>query len=223
MSGMAHPRPTDPETLDPRRARSRDRLLDAVTELLATGGVEAVTVEAVTRRSGVARTTLYRNFGSSTELLSAAFERMIPPVEPAPQTGSLRERLIALVIRQAAVIEQAPMQWAIFAWLGLNPTAPPDAYSDVVPPAVQSLRARAVERYREPFDQFFDSPEASAQLHVPDRIFAGAQLLGPVMILRLIGSRTLTRTDCEKIVDDFLATHAATDSSQPIQAETVDP
>lgn len=43
------------EQADPRLARSRNRLLDAATHLLSTGGVEAVTVEAVTRMSRVAR------------------------------------------------------------------------------------------------------------------------------------------------------------------------
>lgn len=56
--------------------RSRERLLDAATRLLATGGIHAVTVEAVTTASKVAATTLYRNFGNSTGLLVAAFERL---------------------------------------------------------------------------------------------------------------------------------------------------
>ncbi len=63
----------------PRLARSRNRLLEAAGQLLATGGVEAVTVEAVTRMSKVARATLYRHFGSTTDLLAATFERLLPP------------------------------------------------------------------------------------------------------------------------------------------------
>ena len=41
----------DGEDADPRRARSRTRLLDAAAHLLSTGGVEAVTIEAVTKAS----------------------------------------------------------------------------------------------------------------------------------------------------------------------------
>lgn len=66
---------------DPRLARSRNRLLEAAGQLLSTGGVEAVTVEAVTRMSKVARATLYRHFGSTTDLLAATFERLLPPVD----------------------------------------------------------------------------------------------------------------------------------------------
>ena len=63
----------DLDQADPRLARSRARLLDAATHLLATGGIDAVTIDAVTRTSKVARTTLYRHFGSSTHLLAATF------------------------------------------------------------------------------------------------------------------------------------------------------
>ena len=203
---MSHPHRVDeaPDELDPRRVRSRDRLLDAATELLVSGGVEAVTVEAVTRRSKVARTTLYRNFGNSTELLAAAFERLIPQVDPAPETGSLRERLIELLARKSVAIGQAPMQLALFAWLAMSPGTPRDA-TDADSPAVRSLRERVIELYRQPFDRVLNSAQARAELGELDPILVVAQLLGPILFLRLTGLRPVTPTDCERIVDDFLA------------------
>jgi AcrR family transcriptional regulator len=194
-----------PEELDPRRIRSRDRLLDATTELLATGGMEAVTVDAVVRRSKVARTTLYRNFGNSTELLAAAFERLIPHVEPAPETASLRERLLGLLVQKSILIEQGPAQRALFAWLSMSRTAPEDdAAPDADSPAVDSLRERIIEHYRHPFDQVLESAEARAELAGLDSTFVVAQLLGPILFLRLTSLRPVTRADCERIVDDFL-------------------
>jgi AcrR family transcriptional regulator len=196
------------DELDPRRVRSRDRLLDAATELLAAGGIDAVTVEAVTRRSKVARTTLYRNFGNSTELLAAAFERLIPQIEPVPETGSLRERLIELLVRKSVAIEQAPLQWMLFAWLGMSPTTPAHAAPDTESPAVHSLRTRVIKHYREPFDKVLESAEARAELGELDPIFVVAQLLGPIVFLRLTGLRPATPADCERIVDDFLTAHS---------------
>ena len=203
---MSHPYRVDdaPDELDPRRVRSRDRLLDAATELLVSGGVEAVTVEAVTRRSKVARTTLYRNFGNSSELLAAAFERLIPQVDPAPETGSLRERLIELLARKSVAIGQAPMQLALFAWLAMSPGTPGDA-TDADSPAVRSLRERVIELYRQPFDRVLNSAQARAELGELDPILVVAQLLGPILFLRLTGLRPVTPADCERIVDDFLA------------------
>ncbi|WP_236735063.1 TetR/AcrR family transcriptional regulator, partial [Mycolicibacterium elephantis] len=71
--------PVPDDDVDPRRIRSRTRLLDAAATLLSTGGVEAVTIDAVTKASKVARTTLYRHFHSSSHLLAATFERLLPP------------------------------------------------------------------------------------------------------------------------------------------------
>ena len=206
-----------PEELDPRRVRSRDRLLDAASELLAAGGVEAVTVEAVTRRSKVARTTLYRNFGNSAELLAAAFERLIPRIEPVPETGPLRDRLIDLLVRKSAITEEAPTHRALFAWLGMTHTPSGDgAAPNVDSPALHSLRERIIEHYRQPFHRVLESPEARAQTGELDPTVVVAQLLGPILFLRLTGLRPVTRADCERIVDDFLAARSL-DSQHEVQ------
>ena len=70
MSDSNQPSLPDDDDIDPRRIRSRNRLLDAAATLLSTGGVEAVTIDAVTKASKVARTTLYRHFQSSSHLLA---------------------------------------------------------------------------------------------------------------------------------------------------------
>src|ERR1700682_5921216 len=102
---------------DPRPARSRARLLDAATALLRSGGPSAVTVDAVTRGANVARATLYRHFPSGNDLLAAAFRSLIPPA-PMPATeGSLRDRLVALVLAQAESIAEAPATLTAMYWL----------------------------------------------------------------------------------------------------------
>src|ERR1700756_1227336 len=115
------------DEVDPRWLRSRTRLLDAAVELLRSGGVDAVTVEAVTKASKVARTTLYRHFGSSSDLLAATLERLLPPGAPPPSTGSLRDRLAEMMCRQATLYEEAPLYLTTPAWAALRgppPTAP---------------------------------------------------------------------------------------------------
>src|ERR1700754_58252 len=93
---------------DPRPARSRARLLEAAATLLRAGGPSAVTVDAVTRTANVARATLYRHFPSGNDLLAAAFNSLIPPSPTPPAEGSLRDRLVALVLEQAESVAQAP-------------------------------------------------------------------------------------------------------------------
>ncbi|WP_280501864.1 TetR/AcrR family transcriptional regulator [Nocardia farcinica] len=184
---------------DPRVARSRRRLLDAATALLESGGPEAVTIEAVTRLSKVARTTLYRHFASARHLRAATLERLLPPViESAPPAG-LREGLITSLVRQVAVIDEAPLHMSSLAWLA---TAGRDSGPDGG--ATDSLRARLVEQYRAPFDRVLETPEAKARLGDFDRTRALAQLLGPIVFAKIVGLETVSPRECARLVDDFL-------------------
>lgn len=191
------------DDIDPRRTRSRNRLLDAAANLLKTGGVEAVTIEAVTKASKVARTTLYRHFNSSSQLLAATFERLLPQVvPPAPTGGTLRDRLIEILSRQASLFADAPLQVTTLAWAALG-TTPLRSDSDDVDAG--SLRARVVEQYRQPFDEILQSPEARAELGDLDAELALCQLVGPLVFARMTGLRTISHQDCVRLVDDFMA------------------
>jgi TetR/AcrR family transcriptional regulator of autoinduction and epiphytic fitness len=191
------------DDVDPRRLRSRTRLLDAATKLLSTGGIEAVTIDAVTKASKVARTTLYRHFSSSTQLLAATFERLLPQVHPPPATGSLRDQLIELLSRQATLFQEAPLHITTLAWVALGPT--PNSAQETSDR--HALRTRIVDQYRQPFDLLLRSPEARAHLDEFDLELILCQLVGPVAFARLTGLRAIDRPDCERIVDDFLAAH----------------
>ena len=54
---------------------ARERLLTAAYELFSQEGVQAVGVDAIIERSGVARQTMYRHFGSKQDLVLAFLER----------------------------------------------------------------------------------------------------------------------------------------------------
>ena len=195
---------------DPRPARSRARLLDAATALLREGGPGAVTVDAVTRSANVARATLYRHFPSANDLVAAAFMRLIPPPPMPPEHGSLRDRLLAIVVEWAESIAEAPITLTAMAWLSLGPDMA------VVPNAgqassqeVMSLRERIAEQYSAPFDTLFDGPQAAAELGPVDRTTAFALLIGPLAFGRI---STLVDFDYRAVataaVDGFLATFA---------------
>ncbi|GJF16737.1 TetR family transcriptional regulator [Mycolicibacterium cyprinidarum] len=203
MSELVTSPPIDDE-IDPRRVRSRNRLLDAASHLLSTGGIEAVTIDAVTKASKVARTTLYRHFASSSHLLAATFERLLPQVTPpAPSTGSLRDRLIELLSRQASLFADAPLHVTTLAWLSLGPTSTSGGDAG----DTQSLRTRVVDQYRQPFDAILQSPQARDELDDFDLELAMCQLIGPLAFARMTGLSATTRGHCEHIVDDFLKAH----------------
>jgi AcrR family transcriptional regulator len=57
-------------------ARTRDRLIDAATEVVRSNGLAALGVNAVARKAGVSKVLIYRYFGSLDGLLRAAVERL---------------------------------------------------------------------------------------------------------------------------------------------------
>ncbi|MGV0713763.1 TetR/AcrR family transcriptional regulator [Mycolicibacterium holsaticum] len=205
---------------DPRRARSRNRLLDAAATLLSTGGVEAVTVEAVTKASKVARTTLYRHFSSSSHLLAATFERLLPQVTPpAPTNRALREQLIELLTRQARLFNEAPLHVTTLAWLVLGPTNVKGETDGQQ--ATGALRARLIDHYRQPFDALLRSPAAQGQLRDFDLNLVLCQIIGPLAFAKITGFRVINEDDCTRIVDDFLTVHQQK-ITPPVMADKTD-
>lgn len=63
---------TDPPTA---ASDARERILDTAYELFSRNGIRAVGIDAIIDRSGVARMTLYRHFGSKDALVLAFLER----------------------------------------------------------------------------------------------------------------------------------------------------
>lgn len=59
----------------PGRAGARERILAAAYELFARHGIQAVGIDAIIARSGVAKMSLYRHFRSKDELVLAFLER----------------------------------------------------------------------------------------------------------------------------------------------------
>src|SRR4051812_40091453 len=73
--------------MDPRVRRSREKVLAAALELLGEGGYAAATVEAVSARSGVAKTTVYRQWPHRAALVVSALQTLGPP-PPAPRLAA---------------------------------------------------------------------------------------------------------------------------------------
>ncbi len=95
---------------NPRVARSRAKMIAAATELLVEDGVRGVTVDAVVERSGVAKSTLYRHWNSSRDLLIDVLRANVPrPVQVDLSAGS--EAALHAWISSAVASLSAP-DWA---------------------------------------------------------------------------------------------------------------
>lgn len=89
----------------PRRPDVDEAVTRAVLELLAERGYRGLTMESVSRRSGVAKTTIYRHFTGKLELLRAAIGRLASERFGEHDTGSLRgdlEETVRMMARAAA-------------------------------------------------------------------------------------------------------------------------
>ncbi len=79
---------------DPRVARTRARAFEATLELAAEAGLHACTFDAVSERSGIARSTLYRHWSNQSELVTDALQSQDVEEHVAHDTGSLRDDML---------------------------------------------------------------------------------------------------------------------------------
>lgn len=98
-SGGETPRPRG----RPRDTAHEGRILAAATELLLEGGVAACTVEAVSKRSGVSKPTIYRRWPQRTALAIEAFAAHIAHQVPLAETDDAVADLLRSV---SALVEQ---------------------------------------------------------------------------------------------------------------------
>jgi AcrR family transcriptional regulator len=85
---------TSTSTHPPRRGRPRNEELDVVvvqaaSEVLSERGFDAMTIEEVATRSGVAKTTIYRRWATKGALALDAFLGDFLSLQPSVDTGSL--------------------------------------------------------------------------------------------------------------------------------------
>jgi AcrR family transcriptional regulator len=83
-----------PPTTDPRVLRSRAAVISAARELMLELGFGAVTIEGIAARSGVAKTTIYRQWSDCNHLLLDVFEDAAID-DPVATTDDLEADLVA--------------------------------------------------------------------------------------------------------------------------------
>lgn len=101
-------------TTPPRRGRPRNEELDrvvlrAAAEILADRGFDAMTIEEVAARSGVAKTTIYRRWATKGALALDAFIVEFLSQQPTVDTGSLESDLLEALTYWARAVVDTPM------------------------------------------------------------------------------------------------------------------
>jgi len=98
--------PPDPE-LDARVRRSREAVLAVTHQMMSETGLSGVSIDEVSKRSGVAKTTIYRHWPSRADLLLEACSKLGSKTE-APDTGSFRGDIEILAMAFATRLRTAP-------------------------------------------------------------------------------------------------------------------
>jgi AcrR family transcriptional regulator len=179
----------------PRSERARSDVLDAAHDLLLDRGLEGFTVEAVSARSGVAKTTIYRHWPSAHELLLAALRELIDTF-PTPNTGSVREDLLAYYRHSVPLLATDGMRSVL---LGMLSAAAGD-------PDIGALHEELLEQRQHPLTIILELAIGRRELP-PDLDVALAEDLldGFVMRRVLIKGATFAPGELEQLLDWALA------------------
>ncbi len=98
----------------PRSAAAERAIVDATLAELEAVGYQGVTIEAVARRAGVGRPTVYRRWADKDALIVGALVATVPPLT-ARNAGDPRADLRALVTDFVAAVAHSPAARTVLA------------------------------------------------------------------------------------------------------------
>jgi AcrR family transcriptional regulator len=182
---------------DPRVERTRQAALAAAATILEEHGWEAVTHVAVSERSGVGRSTLYRHWADATALLIEVIADQALSGQAAP-TGDLRQDLLAELERFRQRLLDPACERGMVTVME-RATVDPD-FADMRA-AITSDATKAVRASLE-------AAGARGELDIsPGVDVLVAQLAGPLAFRRLFARQPVTRRFVAEVVDSFLVAH----------------
>ena len=138
-----------------RRRRGQeleDALLDAAWDALIEGGYAAFTIDAVAERASTSRPVLYRRWKTREDLALAAIGHHVTrDVRPIPDTGTLRDDVIAVLLdaNETRIAMAAIIVGQLGTYYQETRTTPADIRRQMLgerPPLMETIVRRAVER-----------------------------------------------------------------------------
>ena len=180
----------DSKMLDIRVRRSRVKVLSVTTELLLERGFAGASVDEITRRSGVAKTTIYRHWPTRGDLLRDACSSIGTPLE-VPDTGSFEGDVTALVTSLAHLLRSEK-------WTSVLPSVIDAAERD---PDIAAVYSRLQEGYSAPLQSIIQRAMRKGELpKTTDADMLVAALTGPLFYRRWFSREPLTSVFAKQIV-----------------------
>ena len=175
--------------------RSKNAVLKATYELLSETGLGGVSVDAVCRRSGVAKTTVYRHWPSRTALVLDACSKLGTNPQ-VPDTGSLRGDLMDLALDLARRLKTA-------RWPTVLPSIIDAAERD---PEIAQVHARLHAGASGAFRTVVERAQARGQMprrSDPSEVLAA--ILGPLFYRRWFSREPVDERFAKAVVERALA------------------
>lgn len=131
-----------------RAAENRRTVIDAAREIIATQGVEALTLEAVAEKADVVVQTIYNRVGGRSALLTAVAEQALEQsrvyMDPAYEAdGTVEERMMLAANAYARFARERPHEFRILVEPPNEPRLSHASPSSPVPRTHASLRCSA--------------------------------------------------------------------------------
>lgn len=190
------------DRVDPRIMRSRRAVMTAAVAELAEAGYGAFTIDSVARRSGVARSTIYRLWPGRAELIDAALSTLnVQPAEPVDTPSRAMDAVRGLVRHLDAGLNEGPVAACLPALID-------GAERD---PGIRRLHHGQNERRR----ARLAAAIGEATGRGADSDLLAHALAGAVMYARLMTGRRLSAQQLDRLVDLILGSAALTDVSDP--------
>jgi len=161
-------RPT--EKTEARRLATRERIVTAALEKVASGGYASAGVQAVAAEAGVAVGTVYRHFPSKGDLFAEVFRR-----------ASQRELDVVVEVTETGLSPSERIGAAVEAFCRRALAGPVLAYAliaEPVDPAVESERLRFRIGYRDAFARVLEDGVRDGELRPHDSRSVAAALVG---------------------------------------------
>ncbi len=170
---------------------ARQRVLAAALEVLDETGLAGFTMEAVARRAGASKATLYRRWPTTGALMIDAMDATFRPF-PAPDTGRVATDVAEILSAFVTMLEQTPFPRLLAAFIDA-------AERD---PALASLHADLTHRRREPLLAVLSRARDRGELPADsDPELTTDLLTSPFFYRRFVAHRPIPPT----LVDDVIA------------------
>jgi AcrR family transcriptional regulator len=181
------------EALDPRVLVSRERVLTTTLDLLTEAGLDELTIDDISRRSGVAKTTIYRHWPNRSALVIDACSRMTDGEEAPPDTGSLEGDVRATLTNIAELLGTA-------RWSSIVPSIVDAAEHD---PAFADIHARIQRGHAAPLRMALDRAARRGEIpSTADGDTITAALLGPLFYRRWFSREPIDAKFLDVIIRD---------------------